>query len=353
MWTLLNRSVNMKAMVFSAHGGVEVIKQQDVNLPQIRTSEVKLDVKAFALNYLDIWVRRGWPDSSMKFPHITGSDFSGVVSEVGTKVTRFEIGDKVAVNPGISCMSCVYCRSGQQSQCEEFYILGSGSWGGSAEQAIVPANNLFKIPDRMKFTTAAAAPLTALTVYRMMKTKGNLVAGENLLVLGGGGGVGSIAIKLGKYFGANIIALTSTDKVDMVKSIGADLVLDYKMNESWDQTLLEYTENVGAHVIIDPVGKATWEKSINALAIGGKHIVCGATTGPEGITPIRTLFRKQAKLEGSYMGNNREFLEVMNLVSKNFISPVIDSVVPMEKLSESHQRLESGSHFGKLVLEVK
>lgn len=342
----------MKAMVFSAHGGTEVIKQQEVTLPQINAKEIKLDVEAFALNYLDIWVRRGHPGSTMQFPHVTGSDFSGVVSEIGNEATGFEIGDRVTVNPGISCMTCVHCRSGQQSQCEKFYILGSGSWGGSAEQAIVPANNLYKIPDNMKFTDAAAAPLTSITVYRMMKSKGNIVAGENLLVLGAGGGVGSIAVKMGKYFGANVIALTSTDKVSKVKSLGADLVLDYKKNDSWDQTLLEYTDNVGAHVTIDPVGKATWEKSINALAKGGRHIVCGATTGPEGTTPIRTLFVKQGKLEGSYMGNNREFNAVMRLLSEGHISPVIDSVEPMYKLEEAHQRLESGKHFGKLVLKI-
>lgn len=339
-------------MAFTSHGGSDVIEEVDVELPEIKPYEVKLDVKAFALNYLDIWVRRGRPNSTMQFPHVSGSDFAGVVSEIGDKVKGFEIGDRVTVNPGVSCLMCKYCRAGEQSQCEKFFILGSGSWGGSAEQALVPANNLMKIPDTMKFIDAAAAPLTTITVYRMMRTKANLLEGDNLLVLGAGGGIGTVATKMGKHFGANVIALTSTDKVDRVRNIGADYVLDYKNNQDWDKSVLDYTNGEGVNVVIDPVGASTWEKSINALAKGGRHIVCGATTGPDANTAIRTLFVKQAKMEGSYMGNNREFIQSMNLMKSGLISPVIDSVVPMAEMAKSHDRLESGKHFGKLVLTI-
>jgi NADPH:quinone reductase-like Zn-dependent oxidoreductase len=342
----------MRAMAFTAHGGAEVIGEVEVDLPAINPNEVKLDVKAFALNYLDIWVRRGRPNSTMQFPHVSGSDFAGVVAETGTNVTGVEIGDRVTVNPGVSCLMCKYCRAGEQSQCEKFYILGAGSWGGSGEQAIVPSNNLMKIPDKMSFTDAAAAPLTTITVYRMMRTKANLLEGENLLVLGAGGGIGTVAVKMGKHFGANVIALTSTNKVDKVKGIGADYVLDYKTNQEWDKAVLDYTNGEGANVVIDPVGASTWEKSINALANGGRHIVCGATTGPNADTAIRVLFVKQAKLEGSYMGNNREFIQSMNLATSGKISPVIDSIAAMTDLAKSHERLESGKHFGKLVLTI-
>ncbi|MCE7735419.1 MAG: zinc-binding dehydrogenase [Candidatus Heimdallarchaeota archaeon] len=343
---------NMKAMAFTAHGGSDVIEQVDVELPEIKPYEVKIDVKAFALNYLDIWVRKGRPNSTMQFPHVSGSDFAGIVNTIGSKAKGFEIGDRVTVNPGVSCMMCKYCRAGEQSQCEKFSILGSGSWGGSAEQALVPANNLMKIPDTMNFTDAAAAPLTTITVYRMMRTKANLLEGENLLVLGAGGGIGTVAVKMGKHFGANVIALTSTDKVEKVKGIGADYVLDYQNTNEWDKLVLDHTDGEGANVVIDPVGASTWEKSINALANGGRHIVCGATTGPNANTEIRTLFVKQGKLEGSYMGNNREFVQSMNLVKSGHISPVIDSVAPMADLAKSHERLESGNHFGKLVLTI-
>ena len=157
---------------------------------------------------------------------------------------------------------------------------------------------------------------------------------------------------MGKHFGANVIALTSTSKVDKVKNIGADYVLDYKNTNEWDKLVLDYTNGEGANVVIDPVGASTWEKSINALAKGGRHIVCGVTTGPDANTAIRTLFVKQGKLEGSYMGNNREFVQSMNLVKSGYVSPVIDSVVPMADMAKSHDRLESGKHFGKLVLTI-
>ncbi|MDH5402217.1 MAG: zinc-binding dehydrogenase [Candidatus Heimdallarchaeota archaeon] len=343
----------MKAAILNQHGDPSVFEISDVDIRKIDDFEIKIDVKSFALNHLDLWIRRGNPAWTIPFPHISGTDMAGVVSEIGTKVKGVSIGDRVTVNPGISCLRCKYCRLGQQSMCRTFHILGSGAWGGAAEQVIVPNKNVIKMPDSISFEHGAAAPLTFLTVYRMLRTKAKIMEGEKVLVLGAGGGVGTAAIQLIKEMGGESIALTSTqDKMDKCKEIGATHVLNYRDNEDWDQSVLEITENEGVNIVIDPVGEKTWEKAINTLSKGGRLVSVGATTGPRGITPIRNIFAKQISIFGSYMGTDDEFRAVMSMFFNGKVSPVIDKVYQIEEISSAHARLESGNHFGKIVLNV-
>lgn len=341
----------MKAVVLREYGGPEKLTIEQIEDPRKRLEpdEIKLTVKAFALNYVDVWTRRGL--TNVPLPHIGGTDVAGVVKELGSAVTNFNTGDRVLVNPGISCLKCKYCLSGQQSMCSQFKIFGVGTWGGAMEEAIVPASNLKIINDSMPFTTAAAAPLTFITAYRMLRTKAKLNEGETVLVTAASGGVGTAAVQMAKTMGADVIALTSNEeKINKLKDLGALFTINYNENKDWDQIVLDYTDNKGVNVVIDSVGEQTWERAINSLAKGGRLVTVGSTTGPNGVTPIRKLFSKQATLYGSYMGSSRDFDGAMSLFFKGKIHPVIDSVLPMEKIAQAHQKLESGNHIGKLVL---
>jgi NADPH:quinone reductase-like Zn-dependent oxidoreductase len=324
---------------------------EDVPLPDHSENDIVIDVKTFALNYVDIWVRRGGPNSKLPFPHIGGTDASGIISKIGSKwKERFSIGDHVLVNPGFSCFKCKYCLVGQQSMCTTFKIFGAGTWGGAAEQAIIPGTNVHKIPDTLSFEEAAAAPLTFVTAYRMLRTKANVKEGEKVLVTGAGGGVGTAAVQMAKEMGATVIALTSTEKIAKLTNLGVDYCLDYKKDADWDTTANELTG--GIDVVIDSVGEATWEKSIDVLAKGGRLASCGVTTGNLGKTQIRSVFAKQLTIYGSYMGSNSDFLAALSMLYSGKVRPIIDSTRPLEQMSAAHTLLESGKHFGKVVLTI-
>lgn len=327
-----------------------VISVQDVKKPKPSKGEVIIKVKNFAINRVDLILRDSWLNSSKSSPHVLGTDFSGVIHELGIGVSSIKIDDRVLVNPGISCMECLSCRKGEQSLCNDFQILGYGVWGGAAEYVKVPAHNVLKIPDNLSFELAAAAPLTTLTVYRMLISKARLSPGELVLVLGAGGGIGTIAIQMVKVMGGRVIALTSTEKVQQVKELGADFVLDYKHDLDWDKKILEFSQ--GVDITIDPVGESTWEKSLQILAKGGRHVVIGATTGTFGSTHIRNLYSKQAYIMGSYMSNNREFVEAMQFIFTGQIKPVLDSIQPMERLGDGIEKMARNRHIGKLVFTV-
>lgn len=341
----------MKAAIFNRHGSPDVFEMGEVTLPNHSENEIVIDVKAFALNYVDIWVRRGSPTMKLPLPHIGGTDASGIISKIGSKwMDKFSIGDHVLVNPGLSCFKCKYCLAGQQSMCTTFKIFGAATWGGAAEQAIIPGSNVHKIPDTLSFEEAAAAPLTFVTAYRMLRTKANVKEGEKVLVTGAGGGIGTVAVQMAKKMGATVIALTSSEKIDRLRNLDVDYCLDYKKDSEWDKTANELTD--GIDVVIDSVGEATWEKSINVLAKGGRLASCGATTGSLGKTQIRSVFAKQLTIYGSYMGSNSDFLAALSMLYSGKVRPVIDSIRPLEQISDAHSLLESGKHFGKVVLTI-
>lgn len=342
----------MKAAVLKKFGGPENIQIENLTSLKVslKPTDVKLTTKAFALNFVDIWTRRG-SNYKVPLPHVGGTDVAGVIAELGSGVTDFNVGDRVLVNPGLSCHKCKYCLSGEQSMCVEFKILGVGSWGGAAEEVVVPASNLKVINDSMPFTEAAAAPLTFVTAYRMLRTKARVMEGETVLVTAASGGVGTSAVQMAKAMGADVIGLTSTEeKMNKLKDLGALFTINYKEDPEWEQIVMDYTDNKGVDVVIDSVGEQSWEKCVNSLAKGGRLVTVGTTSGASGMTPIRKLFAKQASIYGSYMGSTRDFDGAMSILFKGKAHPVIDSVLPLEQIQEAHKKLESGNHIGKLVL---
>jgi NADPH:quinone reductase-like Zn-dependent oxidoreductase len=342
----------VKAIVFSEHGGPEVLRLAEVPESPIGPQDVLVRVRACALNHLDIFVRRGMPGVEIPMPHIPGSDIAGEAAKLGKDVAHLRVGDRVVLAPGISCGVCEHCLAGHDNFCRQYTLLGYKVDGGYAEFVKAPAVNVFPMPQNITFEEAAAIPLVFLTAWHMLITRASLKSGEDVLVLGGGSGVGSAAIQIAKVTGARVIATAGNEeKLAKAKSLGADEVLSHS-NHDFAKEVRRLTNKKGADVVFEHVGEATWEESIKSLASGGRLVTCGATTGFAGKIDLRVLFSRQLSILGSYMGSRSELIPVLDLVSRGLLKPVIDRVMPLAQASEAHARLERREQFGKIVLKV-
>jgi NADPH:quinone reductase-like Zn-dependent oxidoreductase len=327
----------MKAAVFHEHGAADVLRIEDVPMPVVGAGEVLLRVEAAALNHLDIWSRRGLP-FPISMPHIGGSDVVGVAD-----------GQRYVVDPSLSCGECEWCRAGEEPLCVDYRILGEHVNGGFAEFVNVPARNLFPIPGDYPVEQAAAAPLVFLTAWRALKTQARLTRGESVLITGASGGVSTAAIQIARHLGARVFAVTTTDNIENVRALGADVVYDRNAGD-FSRQLWKDTDKRGVDVVLDSVGEATWTQCVRALARGGRLVSYGGTTGPRAEIDIRVLFWKQIRIIGTTMANRAEFREVMELVFSGKFQPVVDTVMKLEDVRAAHERLERGEQFGKIVL---
>src|SRR6202171_1069751 len=342
----------MKAIVIHEHGGPEVLKYEEVPVPVIHANEVLVRVKACALNHLDIWVRSGLPNVAIPFPHIPGSDVAGEIAQVGTDVTTVRPGQKVVLAPGVSCGKCAACISGSDHQCRYFTNLGYLIDGGCAEFVRCPEVNCLPCPENLTFEQAASIPLVFQTAWHMLLSRVELQPGEDVLILGAGSGVGSAAIQIATFFGARIIATAgNAAKLEKAKQLGAHHLINHKTQKIRDE-VRRITNKRGVDVVFEHVGTATWDESVPSLAVGGRLITCGATTGYDAKIDLRFLFTRQLSLLGSYMGTKSELAALMKLVISGHLKPVIDRTFPLASCPEAHRYLESGEQFGKVVLTV-
>lgn len=340
----------MKAVVIKGHGGIDKLIYEDVKEPSIHNDEVLVRVKACSINHLDIWVREGIPAYRIEFPHICGSDVAGVVEEVGRDVKGIKVGDRVVLAPGISCYKCRQCSIGNDNLCEEYRIRGAGTQGGYAEYTTARSIDCFPIPEGLSFEEASAFPLTFLTSWHMLITRAGLKVGEDVLVIGAGSGIGSAAVKIAKLAGARVIATAGTeDKLKKALEIGADEAINHSEGD-YSKKVRELTNGRGVDVVFEHVGPATWEKSLKSLAKNGRLVTCGATTGPEVSMDLRFLFTRQFSILGSIMGQRKEFLTILDLVSSGRLKPVIDSVFPLKDAAKAQDRMLKREGFGKIVL---
>ncbi len=291
---------------------------------------------------------------TLTFPHIVGTDGAGLVETVGPGVTQVRPGDRVAINPGISCGNCEVCRAGEEPYCRSFQILGEHRSGTCAELVIVPERNVARIPDQMPWPLAAAFPLSSLTAWRMLTTRARLSSGETVLIWGAGGGIAMAALQIAKELGAIALVTGSTAaKLEKATELGADQVFNH--GERTPQDIVEEIRKKlggGVNVVVDSVGQATWNASLRALAPGGRLVTCGATTGPEVGIDIRRMFWFQWSLLGSTMGTSAEFAAVMEKIRAGRLWPVVDSVVPLAEGKRAYERMAAGDQIGKLVIEV-
>ena len=339
----------MKAVRFHEHGGPEVLRYEDVPDPAAGAGEALVRVRACALNHLDLWERRGLQRVTIPLPHIPGSDVSGEV--VAADGDGAEAGQRVLLQPGLSCRRCPACLSGRDNECPRYDILGYRTDGGYAGLVRVPVQNLVAIPPTIGFVEAAAFPLTFVTAWHMLVTRARVQPGEDVLVLAAGSGVGQAAIQVAALHGARVFATAgSAGKLDLALKLGAAEAINHREQDLTEE-VRRLTNRRGVDVVIEHVGEATWDRSIRCLAPGGRLVTCGATTGPAATVDIRFLFSRQLSLLGSYMGTKGELLAAARFFFGGRLRPVIDMVVPLEKAAEAHRRLEEGRQFSKIVLE--
>lgn len=342
----------MKAVRFHQQGGPEVLRYEDAPDPVPNADEVLIRVKACSLNHLDLWARNGLPSVKIPLPHISGCDAAGVVEWVPPEEREIQKGMEVIVNPGIGCGRCEKCLLGRDDQCRRYTIMGYGVDGSYAELVKVPRTNVIQKPEGLPFTDAASFPLVFLTAHHMLTVKAKVQPGETVLVLGAGSGVGSASIQLAKLCGATVIATAgSEEKLALAKKLGADHLVDHYRQDVLEE-VKRITGRKGADVVIEHVGKATWEKSFKALASGGRLVTCGATTGPDVATDLRYVYSRELTIYGSFMGSKGEMLKVVELVRQGKMKPVIDRVFPLKDARAAQERLEKSEHFGKIVLTV-
>lgn len=340
----------MDAVQFAEHGGRGVVEYGSHPDPAVGSGSVLVDVKAAALNYLDVWSRRGLPGVDLELPHVPGSDAAGVVEAVGENIDRFAAGDRVAVSAGISCGSCAFCRDGDPTLCVDYEILGEHRQGVHSERIAVPADALVPVPDNVDWSTAAAAPLVFQTAWRMLVTRGEIRPGETVLVLGASGGVGHAAVQIADYAGCTVLATASTEaKRATAERLGADHTIDYEATD-FAEAVREYTDQRGVDVVVDHVGAATWRQSLRSLANGGRLLTCGATTGGTPETNINRIFGNQLSVIGSTMAGPGEVDDVLPLVWEDSFEVLIRDVLPMSETARGHELLETRQGFGKVVV---
>jgi NADPH:quinone reductase-like Zn-dependent oxidoreductase len=335
----------MKALIFRQHGGPEQLEYTDMPEPVVGPDEVLVQVKAVALNHLDLLVRRGdIPGLHLTLPHIGGSDFAGEVAAVGDAVTDLWVGSRVVVNPSLI--------TDHGSTFPNISIIGEHTPGGFAEYALAPVENLMPLPPDFSFVDAAACPVVFQTAWRALMTRAKLRAGERILIFGASGGVSSAAIQIARLCGAYVYTTAdTTEKMERAREIGADEVFN-DVDEDVVSAVLKRTDRRGVDVVFESIGAETWEASMRMLARGGRLVTVGATSGEMAQTNLTTLFWKQLNLIGSTAATHAEFREVMSLIFDRRLTPIIDRVVPLSEGQDAQRFLETGKHFGKIVLEV-
>ncbi len=341
----------MKAALFHEYGGPEVVRPGEVPDPVPGPGEVRIAVRAAAMNHLDLWVRRGLP-IDIGLPHIGGSDIAGVVDAVGPGAEHVPVGTRVVVDPSLDYDWYDGTAAGQSLPPAELRIIGEHTPGGFAEYAVVPAANLVEVPAGVSFEDAAAASLVGVTAWHAVVVRGRVRPGERVLVTGASGGVSTMAVQIARRAGAEVYAVTSgADNVDRVRDLGAHVVYD-RLETDYGRRIWKDTRKQGVDLIVDSVGAATWKANLRALRQSGRLVCYGATTGPVGETILPLLFWKQATVMGSTMGTPADYRRAMQLVFDGVIRAPIDDVLPLERAREAHERLEAGEVFGKLVLEL-
>jgi len=318
----------MKAIRSHDDGGPEVLRYEDAPGPEPGPGEVLVSLRAASLNHLDLWIRKGLP--SVPKPRILGADGAGI---------REDTGEQVVINPGLE-------------HGDRILVLGEHMDGTHAELVAVPEANVYPLPDGLSFEEAAAFPLVFETAYRLLVTKAGLREDEWVLLWGIGSGVGTAGLAIAKALGARALVTSSSDeKLGRARELGADATVNHAEGDV-TAAVKEVTGGTGVDVVLEHVGEATWQRSLQAARPGGRIVVCGATSGPNPPAALHRVWWKQLTIYGSTMGTKEDFEGVYELVASGRARPVIDSVVPLAEARAAHERMEAGGQFGKIVLRI-
>lgn len=345
----------MRAIVFDAHSpALDAYRLDDeFPVPVIKPDEVLVRVAFASLNRLDNFVRIGWRGLHLAFPHVPCSDFSGTIAEVGAQVRGWQIGQRVTANPLLWCGQCPACLAGHHNRCRTGQLIGEHVRGACAEYVAVPARNLVLIPPGYDWERAAAASLVYLTAWHSLMVAGHLRCGERVLVVGAGGGVNTASIQIAKLAGATVFVVAgSARKAERVRALGADWVHDRSREPDWSAAVFKATGREGVEMVVDNVGEATWIGSLRSLSPGGRLVTVGGTSGYQVQTPVNLLFARHLSIIGSTMGTQRDYLTVMDLVFRERLCPVVDSVFPIDQFEQAIARMLADDMFGKIVIKV-
>jgi NADPH:quinone reductase-like Zn-dependent oxidoreductase len=342
----------MKAAVIHEHGGSEVVRVEDIEEPRPGPGEVVLKVLCAGLNHLDVWVRKGRSGARLQTFHVLGSDAAGIVASVGQGVESPKVGERVIINPALSCGHCEFCLRGEQSTCVSFGIMGLSRSGTFAEQVAVPAGNCHPRPAHMSDEEAGAFALAHVTAWRMLMTRCVLRPGETVLIHGIGGGAALAALQFAKRIGAEVfVTSSSNDKLSRARELGADHTLNYE-NGNVAEWIAHETSGRGVDVAVDTVGAATWPLDFACVRKGGRVVLCGVTTGSKAESDLRALYWNQFTIMGSTMGSAEDFRQMLRAVTVNKLKPVIDRVYGLGQVRDALERMETGKQFGKIALRV-
>ncbi|MFA6600967.1 MAG: zinc-binding dehydrogenase [Candidatus Omnitrophota bacterium] len=341
----------MRAVIFREHGDTDRLEYTYVPKPKPGKHEVLVKVEACALNHLDLWVLAGVPGVKIQMPHIPGCDIAGEVVEAGARVRGIPLGKPVLVSPGIVPRKTPQELLGLwDSLCDGYKINGFQANGGLAEYIAVPDRNVLPVSNRLSYEEWASIPLVFLTAWHMLVTRAGLRKKETVLIHAAGSGVGSAAIQVAKYLGAEVLTTIGSDeKIKRAKELGADHVIHYGKSD-FAAEALKITHGKGVDVVFEHIGPATFQKSLACLAKRGRLVTCGVTSGPTVHLDLRFVFSRQISILGSYMGGLKELREVVRLVEAKKLKPVIDKVFPLRQAKEAFERMKARRNFGKIIL---
>ena len=318
----------MKAIRIHEDGGPEVLRYEDAPDPEPKPGEILVSLRAASLNHLDIWIRKGLP--SVPKPRILGADGAGI---------REDTGERVVINPGLE-------------HGDRILVIGEHMDGTHAELVAVPDSNVYPLPEGLSFEEAAAFPLVFETAYRMLVTKAGLQEGEWVLLWGIGSGVATAGLAIAQALAARTVVTSSSDeKLERARELGADAAVNHA-NGDVIEAVKEATGGAGVDVVLEHVGEATWQRSLQAVRAGGRIAVCGATSGPNPPAALHRVWWKQLTIYGSTMGTKEDFEGAYELVKNGRAKPVVDTVLPLAEARAAHERLEAGEQFGKIVLSI-
>ncbi len=341
----------MKAAIFNEYGGPEVLQIEERPVPEIGPDEALIRVRAAGLNRLDLMMREGLTPVKPPLPHIGGSEVAGEIAQLGQNVKGFSEGQHVVAAPYLFDGTCIYCRAGEETTCLDGDLLGMRSDGGHAEYVKVPGNSLVAMPEELSFVEAAAQTFTAITAWHMLVSKAGVRPGETVLVLAAGSGLGVAAIQIAKLWGAQVIATASRqENLTKALELGADEVINYAEMD-FSKEVRRLTNRRGVDIVIEHVGKDTWERSLGSVARNGRIVVGGTTTGSDAALKLSMLLSRQVMILGSYGGTKEDLKEVLKMTAEGRIQAVIDQVYPLEQIKAAQERLEKRHQFGKLILE--
>ncbi len=347
----------MKATLFHKHGGPEVLEYSDFPTPKPKPGEALVQLRAAALNRMDVFVRNGWQGLKLDLPHINGADGAGEIVSFGdgTKTSEaggLKIGDHVVINANLGCGECDFCKAGRDNLCRNWHLLGETVRGTYAEYVSLPVRQLYKLPKEYDYHLAVSAALVYQTAWHSMVTRGGVKAGETVAIVGAGGGVNSASIQVGKYLGARVIVIGSNSKkLEAAQAIGADVLIDRSKEEDWSKAVYIATNKQGVDVVVDNVG-TTFPLSLRALKKGGRLLTVGNSGGPRFEIDNRYIFAKHLSVIGSTMSTLVDFCEVMDLVIGGKLKPIHDMTFPLKEAAAAQERLWRGENFGRITLSI-